>query len=791
MGASRDRARGDGGAEVSATRFSGMIDARERVTGRIAYTIDIELPGMAIAKVLRSTVPHARITSLDVSRARLVPGVFAVLTGADLLERADVYPYFGPVFRDRPILAIGKVRYVGEPVVAVAAVDADVAREALDLVEVEYAELPAVFDVDDALADGAQLVHEEPPKAGQTFADIILHGHPGTNICNQFKLRKGDIERGFAEADEIFEDTFYSPPLQQVPLETHCCVAKVEDGRVTVWATSQIPYMLRGNLAEVFKLPLSRVRVIVPTLGGAYGAKCYPSIEPIAAALALVAKRPVKLHLTRDEEFVTVTKHGGRITLKTGIKKDGRIVARKSLCLFNTGAYADIGPRLIKNGGYGTAGPHHIAHVWVDSYAIYTNIAPAGAFRGYGINQAAWAYESQMDVIAERLGMDPYELRMKNLLTDGQTFATGEPVLDCQFKTLLTMVAKGIGWDYTKRRVREGNFVRGKGLSCTIKSTVTPSTSTAIVKLNDEGSLNVLTSSVEMGQGQKTAHAILAAERLGIPLEKVTITSPDTDATPYDQQSSSSRTTYAGGAAVQLAVDDVKAQLVGLGAGLLGVREDEVEIADGRVRTKAAPHRGLEFGEIVRKSRSGNLIGRGTFQTKGGLDPETGQGIASAHWNQAAAAAEVEVDLETGKVRVLRYHGATYPGRVVNRVQTELQLEGNVSFGVSQALFEEMVFEGGQLQNATLADYMLTSIEDMPRELVVHVLENPERGEIHGIGETTLPPVMAAIGNAVFHATGVRVKELPITPEKVLRGLREREAAQRAEPKAPVAEPIT
>jgi CO/xanthine dehydrogenase Mo-binding subunit len=775
---------------AGAKPFSGMIDAHERVTGRIAYTIDVELPGMATAKVLRSTVPHARIRRLDVSKARQVAGVYAVLTGADLLERSDIYPYFGPVFRDRPILAIGKVRYVGEPVVAVAAVDADAAQEALDAVEVEYEELPAVFGIDDALAPGAVLVHEDPPKAGHTFADIILHGHPGTNICNQFKLRKGDIERGLAEADEIFEDTFYSPPLQQVPLETHCCVAEVAHGRVTVWATSQIPHMLRGNLAEVFRLPTSRVRVIVPTLGGAYGAKCYPAIEPIAAVLALAAKRPVKLHLTRDEEFVTVTKHGGRITLTTGVTKDGRIVARKSLCHFNTGAYADIGPRLIKNGGYGTAGPHNIPHVWVDSFAVYTNIPPAGAFRGYGINQAAWAYESQMDMIADRLGLDPYEFRMKNLLTEGQTFATGEPVEDCHFRELLTMVAKGIGWDARTRRSQSGNLVRGKGLSCTIKSTVTPSTSIAVVKLNDDGSLNVLTSSVEMGQGQKTAHAILAAERLGIPLEKIVVMSPDTDATPYDQQSSSSRTTYAGGAAVQLAVDDVRAQLVRLGAGLLGVAEDAVEIADGRVRTKTPPHRGLEFGEVVRKARSGNLVGRGTFQTKGQLDPETGQGVASAHWNQAAGAAEVEVDLETGKVRLLRYHGASYPGRVVNRVQAELQLEGNVGFGISQALFEEMLFDNGQLQNATLADYMITSIEDMPRELVVHILENPERGDIHGIGETSLPPVMAAIGNAVCQATGVRVKDLPITPEKVLRGLRELAASERSGRARPAAEPV-
>jgi CO/xanthine dehydrogenase Mo-binding subunit len=762
-----------------------MVDAYERVTGRIPYTINIELPGMAVAKVLRSVAAHARIARLDVSRARRVPGVFAVLTGADILERSDLSPYFGPVFRDQPIIAIDRVRFVGEPVVAVAAVDADVAQEALDLVEIEYDELPAVFDVAAALAAGAPLVHEEPISADRGFADINVHLFPGTNICTQFKLRKGDVERGFAEADAIFEDTFTSPPQQQVPLETHCCVARVEAGHVTVWATSQIPYMLRTCLAEVFRLPASQVQVVVPTLGGAYGAKCYPSIEPMVAVLALLAKRPVKLHLTRDEEFVTITKHAGAITMRTGVTKDGLITARKTTCHFNTGAYADIGPRVIKAGGYATTGPYAIPNVWVDAYAIYTNLPPAGAFRGFGVSQAAWAYEGQMDMIADRLGIDPYNLRMRNLLANGQTMSTGQPIEDGHFRELLTMAARAVGWDGASRPARDGNVVRGKGLSCTIKGTVAPSTSTAIVKLNDEGSLNVLTSSVEMGQGQRTAHAIIAATRLGIPLEHVKVVSPDTDVTPYDQQSSSSRTTHAGGAAIELAVDDVKAQLRCLGASILGVGEDDVEIAQGTLRTKASPRRELRFAEIVRKTRSGELLGRGTFRSPGHLDPETGQGIASVHWHQAAGAAEVEVDLETGKVRLLQYHGATYPGRVVNPVQVELQLEGNVSFGVSQALFEEMIFDNGQLQNATLADYMITSITDLPAVLGVHVLEGPEEGEIHGVGESSLPAVMAAIGNAVFHATGLRIKDLPLTPERILRALSvgaERDASPTPDP---------
>ncbi len=758
--------------------FSGMVDAKERVTGRIGYTINHAEPGMLQARVLRSSSAHARLVRVDVSRAREVPGVTLVLTGDDVRNRKEFKPYFGPVFRDQPVLAIDKVRYIGEPIVAVVAEDPDVAQEALDLVEVEYEELPAVFDALEALADGAPLVHEEPPNAGQTFADVVINTSVGTNACNHFKLRKGDVDKGFAQADYIFEDTFSSPAVQHVPLETHACVAQVEEGRLTVWATTQTPHPLRSQLAEMFGLPLSGVRVIVPTLGGGYGAKCYPKVEPLTAVLAYLTRRPVRMHLTREEEFVTITKHGVVVKMKTGLTRDGKIIARKSTCYFNTGAYADIGPRLIKNGGYATGGPTDIPHVWVDSYAVYTNIPPAGAFRGYGVSQAAWAYETQLDMIAERLGLDPYELRKKNLLVDGQTFATGEVVEDCHFHELLDTAAQKIGWNADEAPHRNGSKVRAKGLSCIIKGTVTPSSSSASVKLNEDGSVNVLTSSVEMGQGLLTVLAVIAAEKLGIPVEQVSVSTVDTDVTPYDQQTSSSRSTYSMGSAVMLAMDDVRDQLLDLGSDLLEADRADLEIAHGKVRVKGAPDRAVDLGTIVRKSRSGNLLANGTFVTKGGLDPETGQGIGSVHWHQAAGAAEVEVDLETGKIDVLRYHAAIYAGRVFNPVQAELQTEGSVSFGVGQALFEEMIFDNGQLQNGNLGDYMIVSLEDLP-EVEVSLLEHPKKSEIHGIGETSLPPVMPAIGNAIYRATGVRITDLPITPEKVLRALRDGQAAGR------------
>lgn len=751
----------------------GMLDAYERVTGRVPYTIDIRLPGMLHARLLRSTMAHARIRAIDTSRARAVPGVVAVLTGADLAARPDFQPYYGPIFRDQPILAIDKVRYVGEPVAAVAAVDLDAAQEAIDLIDVEYEELPAVFTLDEALADDAPLVHDEPPRTGRTFADVIVDAKPGTNICNHFRLRKGDIDAGFAEADEIFEHVFTSPPVQHVPLETHACVADVRGGRVTVWVGAQIPFVIRSQLAEIFRLPQNRVRVIVPTLGGGYGAKCYPKIEPVTAVLSQAAGRPVRLHLTREEEFVTITKHGVRIRMRTAVTRDGRITARQSECHFNTGAYADIGPRLIKNGGYGTGGPHHIPHIWVDSYAVYTNIPPAGAFRGYGINQAAWAYETQMDIIAERLGLDPLEFRLKNLLVDGQRVMTGEEMHDAHFRELLERAATWIGWDGGKV-ASEGSKVRAKGLSCIIKGSVTPSTSTATAKLNEDGSLDVLTSSVEMGQGAQTTLALFAAERLGIPPERVHVSTPDTDVTPYDQQTSSSRTTHSMGNAVVGAVDDIRSQLRRLAAEELEIAPQDLELVEGTVRVKGSPQEAIEFGELVRRSRSGNLLGTSTFRTEGGLDPETGLGIGSVHWHQAAGAAEVEVDLETGKINVLRYHAGVYAARIMNPVQAELQTEGNVAFGIGQALFEEMVFDNGQLQNGNLGEYMIASIEDLPQDLHIDVLEHLEANDVHGIGETSLPPVMPAIGNAVYRATGVRITDLPITPEKVLRGLRAR-----------------
>ena len=769
----------------------GMIDGRERVRGAIAYALNVRLPGMLVGGILRSDRPHARVLNVDTSRAERVAGVVAVLSRADLVDQDAIFPYFGPVIRDQAIVAIDKVRYVGDPVAAVAASDEDAVQEALGCIDVEYEELPWVTDEVEAMRPGAPVVHESLPRAAASFGDIVLHTEEGTNCANHFTLRKGDVERGFAEADFIYEDTFRSPPVQHVPLETHVAVAQLQDGKVTIWTGTQTPHIVRSQVAEVFKVPVSDVRIIVHTLGGGYGAKCYAKLEPLAAVLAWKAHRPVKLVLTRDEEFRTVTKHGATITLKTGVKKDGTLVAHQALAYYNTGAYADIGPRLIKNGGYSTVGPYRVPNVVADSYAVYTNTVPAGAFRGFGISQGAWAYECQMDMIAERLGMNPLELRRKNLLRDGDTFSTGQVVGDLHYGELLDNALQALGGEGPGARIAAARpsatpespatkpgerFRRGRAVTCTIKTTVTPSTSSALAKLNEDGSLNVLTSSVEMGQGAKTALAQIAAHHSGVAVERVRVSEPDTDVTPYDQQTSSSRTTFSMGEAVKRAVHEIKGELLDIASERLEVAKEDLIAEHERVQVRGVPDRALTYAQIVAGSRRGNLLGRGTFATTGGLDPETGQGVASARWLQAAAGCEVDVDTETGKVEVLRFHANLYTGRTVNPRQCELQIEGSTAFGVGQALIEEMVYDEGRLQNSNLAEYLIPSFRDLPLVLSTFALEDPGSEEIYGIGETSLPAVMPAIANAVYNAVGVRITDLPITPEKVLRGLRENHA---------------
>ena len=568
------------------------LDYETKVTGRATYLADMQVPGMCHGRILRSPLPHARISKIDVSKALKVAGLVAIISRDDILHDEGIEPYYGPVFKDQTIVAVEKVRHVGDPVAAVAALTADAADEALRSIDVAYEELPAVLSVEDALKGNPVLVHESVRVPESGFADLAeLKPIDGTNICTHFKFNRGDVQQGFAQADHIFDDTFTLPATQHSFLETHACIASVEPGgRITVWATTQNPFVVRTQLANIFKVPVAKVRVIVPYLGGGYGGKVYPKVEPITVALALKAGRPVRVVLSREEVFYTITKHAAAIRMKTGVKNDGTLVARECEIHLDTGAYAEIGPRVAKKSGYTAAGPYKIPNLKIDSYSIYTNKPPAGAFRGFGVSQSAWAVESQMDIIAAALKIDPLELRKKNGYDEGDRFVTEEILRAVGLKECLDEVAKSIGWDANKfnsskvQGSKEDSIKRGKGLACMIKATITPSISCAVVKMNEDASLSIYAGTVEMGQGSETTLAQIAGKELGIPLSKIQVLGVDTDVVPYDLTTSSSRSTFHMGKAVQLAAQHIQQQLKQIVAQEYGAAEDQISFMDGGIR---------------------------------------------------------------------------------------------------------------------------------------------------------------------------------------------------------------
>ncbi len=751
-----------------------MIDAYERVTGTIEFVQDLTLPGMLYGAIVRSPVAHALITAIDAGAARDVPGVVAVVTGEDLTAHPEIRPIYGPQIKDQPVLALDRIRYAGDIVALVAAETIEVAEEAALLVDVAYDELPAVFDAREALAADAPLIHDLRPEEEREGSALYFDIRPrfGTNCCNLFRLRQGDVERGFADADLIVEETFRTPSIQHVAMEPHVALATWEGNRLTVYTGTQTPFNTRATLAEIFGIPRDQVRIIGRPLGGSFGAKVFPRIEPQAALLARLTGRPIRLCLRRDEEFLTLNRHATEMTIRLGLKRDGRIVAKQVTAYWDTGAYADCGPNVAQKGGCGVVGPYNIPHVTIDSHCVYTNLPPAGAFRGYAVTQAAWASESIMDIAAERLGLDPLAIRLRNLLRDGDAFATGERLEDVHFEQCLRHAATAIAWDGGAPHDAGAGRVRAQGLALVMKGMTTPSRSEARVGLDRDGRITVYSSTVEMGQGARTVLAQLAAAELGVSYNAVALADPDTDLTPFDNRTTSSRSTYMMGNAVAIAAAALRQRLVALAAARLEASPADLEVADGAVRVCGVPESAIGFGDLVSGSGEHELTATGDYRNEGGIDPDRGQGIASSHWHQGAGAVEVEVDIETGKVEILRAHAAVYAGKVVNRQTAELQNEGNIVFGVGSALFEEIVYEGGQVSNPNLSDYLIPSFLDLPGNLSHELLER-EGAAMHGLGETALPPIPAAVGNAVARATGRRVRALPLTPERVLRALSE------------------
>jgi CO/xanthine dehydrogenase Mo-binding subunit len=735
------------------------IEAREKVTGRAEYTHLMQVPGMLHAKIFRSTVAHGRILSIDTEAARAMPGVHAVYTGEDV-RKVIPDPYYGPAFHDQPILALGKVLYVGEPVAVVLASDPHVAEHAAQEIVAEYEELPAVFDEVEA-AENKTLVHDELKPAG-TFADLKhLKGRKGTNIALDFRLRRGDVDKGFAAAAQVFEHTFRTQKVLHLAFEPFASIADYRDDGVTIHSAAQGPSFVRTEIARLLGWPENRVRVKVPYLGGGYGSKLYIKMEALAVALSMLARRPVKVALTMEEQFYTITKHPSTFRIKSGVDKDGKIIARKCEIWWNGGAYADIGPRVTQKSGFTASGPYDIDNVSIDSYALYTNLTPAGALRGFGIPQLVWAYESHTDMIARALRVDPLAFRKANLLRDGRPQATGTILKDVAIEKVLDRIAERLNWSAPFDR-GSGTIRRGRGLAVALKAVIAPTTSVAIVNVSADGSTTLYCGTVDMGQGSDTAMAQMVGEILNMPAESIRVVPRDSDVTPYDMGTLGSRSLFHMGHAVRLAAEEARAKIAAL--------RSEVGEPEG----SNAP-----LADLFRKKfgmQAGNIVGTGTYKPDyvapdaQGLTPN-----ATPFWMTAGSGVEVEIDTETGHLRVTRLINVADVGKPINPKIVETQLSGASLMQLGFSLFEKMHLDGGQVTNASLADYKIPGIHDVPpvmeNETVEAFQSNGPFGA-KGVGEVATFGVSPAIANAIDDAVGVRLTELPLTAEALFRALR-------------------
>ncbi len=740
------------------------VDGVEKVTGRAKFTGDLNLPELLEAKVLRSPFPHAAIESIDATRAESLPGVVAVLTRADV---QDINPFYGNCLRDRPLIALEKVRFVGEPIAVVAAETGAIAEEALSLIDVRYQELPCVAMVEDALADHAPLVHAGAAAAGEFHEVSGLGSDLRPNVCHHETYEHGDIARGFAASDKIIEETFEFPMITQYAMEPHTCVARVTPAGVTLWTSSAHPFLVRAELAHMFGYAHARVEVVVPFVGGAYGSKSYFKIEPLAVAMARkTGGRPVRFAQTVPESMLTTRRHSARCRIRTGVTKDGTLLAREAEVIMDTGAYADNGPRVVKRAVSRMIGPYRLPHCKVDVLAVYTNTVPAGSMRSIGGPQTIWALESHMDSIAEGLGVDPVEFRLRNLLDRGEELKKGATPVDADLREGTRLAASRLSW----RRGKDSG--RGCGLAIGVSDSEAMPVSVALVRLLADGSMVLIAGTTEVGQGARTVLSQIVAQELDVPLEHITMSGTDTLATPFDRSTGASRSTTVMGNAVKAAARDLRQQLIVAAAQAFGVEPGDITLQQGEA---FAGERRMSYGGIVSHyfgMPGGELIGRGYIRP--------GDGIGSTFplfWETGMGGASVRIDLETGALEVERYITVADVGKAINPAQAEGQDEGAAIQGLGHSLFESLQYDKGQPLNANLVDYCVPRFTDLPEHFESILVENedgPGPYGAKGMGESGIVSVAPAIGNAIFRATGARIRKLPITPERLWRALNEK-----------------
>lgn len=771
------------------------VDGVKKVTGAAKYVGDMKWPRMLYAKCVKSPYAHAKILSIDVSAAKALKGVHDVITGDYYTKRGGLY------LEDKNFLAVNTVKFCGEPVVAVAAETPEIAEAACELVKVEYEPLPVINNPMEGMAKDAILIHPEL----HTYKVVpIFHPQAHTNISHHHIIRKGDADAAFKYAEEhpdeyyITEHEYHVPHVQHTPIENHIAVAQYEpDGKCTVWASCQSPYAVRQALSASFDIPLNKMRIISPYVGGGFGAKAGTTIEGIIIPLAMHSKgRPVMMEYAREEEFVNSYVRQGLYTkIKTAVRKsDGKFLAVQNDFYWDGGAYTEYGVNIVKASGFASTGPYEFDNVKTDAYCVYTNNPVGGPYRGFGMCEIHFGIEQNIDEVAKEIGMDPIEIRRVNGLAPGKSTGTGEIMKSCGFLEALDQVAEAIQYDKPCDPPSGPHKVRGKGIAGGWKSPSQPTNagSAAIIRMNEDGTFFLMTSGHDIGQGSDTALTQIAAEVLCCDPSKFTIRTGDTDHTPYEWQTVASRITYCAGNAIKLAAEDLKEKLLDLAQIKLGYIKRELYLEDGWIINRNHPESRMPMSDLALglafedgSGYGGPAIGVGTFTLPNNInyDPATGYSPKpAAFWTTAVAGAEVEVDTETGIIEVKKMVESCDPGHIVNPELYKAQVEGGMMQALGTVLFEELKLKDGKVLNKSFVDYKIPTIDNAPETFIAMGVEHPEETGPYGargIGEPAMVPGAPAIANAIYNATGCRFTEMPITPERMLKALQEKAAAEK------------
>ncbi len=771
------------------------VDGVKKVTGAAKYVGDMKWPRMLYAKCVKSPYAHAKIVSIDVSAAKALKGVHDVITGDYYTKRGGLY------LEDKNFLAVNTVKFCGEPVVAIAAETPEIAEAACELVKVEYEPLPVINNPMEGMAKDAVLIHPEL----HTYKVVpIFHPQAHTNISHHHIIRKGDADAAFKYAEEhpdeyyITEHEYHVPHVQHTPIENHIAVAQYEpDGKCTVWASCQSPYAVRQALSATFDIPLNKMRIISPYVGGGFGAKAGTTIEGIIIPLAMHSKgRPVMMEYTREEEFVNSYVRQGLYTkIKTAVRKsDGKFLAVQNNFYWDGGAYTEYGVNIVKASGFASTGPYEFDNVKTDAYCVYTNNPVGGPYRGFGMCESHYGIEQNIDEVAKEIGMDPIEIRRVNGLAPGKSTGTGEIMKSCGFLEALDQVAEAIQYDKPCDAPSGPHKIRGKGIAGGWKSPSQPTNagSAAIIRMNEDGTFFLMTSGHDIGQGSDTALTQIAAEVLCCDPSKFTIRTGDTDHTPYEWQTVASRITYCAGNAIKLAAEDLKEKLLDLAQIKLGYIKRELYLEDGWIINRNHPESRMPMSDLALglafedgSGYGGPAIGVGTFTLPNNInyDPATGYSPKpAAFWTTAAAGAEVEIDTETGVIEVKKMVESCDPGHIVNPELYKAQVEGGMMQALGTVLYEELLLKDGKVLNKSFVDYKIPTIDNTPETFIAMGVEHPEETGPYGargIGEPAMVPGAPAIANAIFNATGCRFTEMPITPEKMLKALQEKAAAEK------------